>query len=103
MHTSQSSPNTLNHTVSHLTEDAKAALDRAPGAISEAAAQLQALTRRGLDGARELGIGAREKASRAGYRTQAYIQDEPVKAVLIAAAAGAVVTLLASFLTHRRD
>ena len=93
----------LNHTVAQLTDDAKSALDKAPGALSEAAAQLQAVARRGLDSARELSAGARDKASRAGDRTLAYIHEEPLKAVLIAAAAGAVLTMLASALARRGD
>ena len=93
----------LNQTSSPITEDLKNALDKAPSAIGEAAAQLQALTRRGLDSAREISAGARDKAGRASDSTLAYIKDEPIKAVLIAAAAGAVITLLASALTRRGD
>jgi ElaB/YqjD/DUF883 family membrane-anchored ribosome-binding protein len=82
--------------VAHLREAAPAALNRAT-------AQVQDLTRRGLDRAREMSNDVRDTAQRAGDRTVGYIQDEPLKAVLVAAAAGALVALLVRALSSRRD
>jgi len=87
--------NSLKDGVTHLRESA-------PAALSNAAAQVQDLGRRGLDRAREVGADVRDKAQRASDRTVGYIQDEPVKAVLIAAAAGAVVALLARALSSHK-
>jgi ElaB/YqjD/DUF883 family membrane-anchored ribosome-binding protein len=43
---------------------------------------------------------ARDQASRAGDRTVGYIRDEPVKSVLIAAAAGAGIAALFGLLAR---
>jgi ElaB/YqjD/DUF883 family membrane-anchored ribosome-binding protein len=77
---------------------------QAPAAISRATAQVEDFARRGLQRARDAGSNVREQASRASDSTVGYIRDEPVKAVLIAAAAGAVLTVLAGALVRsRRD
>ena len=85
-----------------LAADVKDAIDRAPSALGQAGAQLETLARNGLDRARELGTNVRDRAAQTGDRTVAYIHEQPVKAVLIAAAAGAALTLLASALTRNR-
>lgn len=74
----------------------------APAAFSRAAEQVQDFTRRSIERAHDLSVEARDRAQRAGDRTVAYIQDEPVKAVLIAAATGAAVALLVRALSGRR-
>lgn len=48
--------------------------------------------RRGSTDAKELADAVRADAQIAGERTQAYVREEPVKSVLIAAAAGAVLS-----------
>ncbi len=45
----------------------------------------------------------REKIGRAGDVTVGYIKDEPVKAVLIAAATGAVAAMVLSWLSRSRS
>jgi ElaB/YqjD/DUF883 family membrane-anchored ribosome-binding protein len=45
--------------------------------------------------------GVRRQAIAATERTQGYVREEPIKSVLIAAAAGALVTGLALLLTRR--
>ncbi len=45
---------------------------------------------------------ARREAQAMNQRTQAYVREEPVKSVLIAAAAGAAITGLAMLMTRRR-
>lgn len=66
--------------------------------LSQSARQLQAdaghLSQRGLDALRESTRHMRDSAHRAGERTVGYIHDEPVKSVLIAAAAGAALMVL---------
>jgi ElaB/YqjD/DUF883 family membrane-anchored ribosome-binding protein len=76
--------------------------DRVPGAMSRAAAQAEDLTRRGLDRARETADVVRHRAADLGDATKHRIQDEPVKAVLIAAAVGAAATLLVQWLSRPR-
>lgn len=66
--------------------------------LSQSARQMQAdaghLSQRGLDALRESTRQMRDGAHRAGARTVGYIQDEPVKSVLIAVAAGAALVVL---------
>jgi ElaB/YqjD/DUF883 family membrane-anchored ribosome-binding protein len=71
-----------------------------PDAFSRAAAQVEQLTRNGLDRARHVSQNVKEQALRAGDSTVGYIKDEPVKAVLIAAAAGAALALLVRALSN---
>lgn len=72
----------------------------APTALSRAAAQMEALTRRGVDRAREAGHRVSDSAHLARDRTVGYVQNEPVKSLLFAMAAGAAVALLAGWLTR---
>ena len=74
-----------------------------PALLSRIAAQLEDLSRRTLDRTRRAGTQAREQALRAGDATVGYIKDEPVKAVLIAATAGAVAAGLFTWMTRSRD
>lgn len=47
--------------------------------------------------------GAVSAATRAADRTRGYVEDRPLRALLMAAAAGAVVALLAEWLARDRD
>lgn len=73
--------------------------DYAPSAFSRAAAQMESMTRR----ARDAGNAVRDRAHQAGDRAVGYIQHEPVKAVLMAVAAGAAVAMLASWFARSRS
>lgn len=86
----------LRNGVDHLRE-------AVPGAFARAAAQVEELTRRGVDRAREAGQVAREQALRAGDATVMKIRDEPVKAVLVAAAAGAALAALIGWMARSRN
>lgn len=74
----------------------------APGTLSRVAAQVDELTRRGIDRAKEASDTARERAALAGDRTVSYIKNEPVKAVLIAAAAGAGIAALIGLIARSK-
>lgn len=74
-----------------------------PAAFSRAAAQVEEITRRGLDRAKEASMGVREQMHKASDRTVGYIKDEPVKSVLIAAATGAAVALLVGWAMRSRN
>ncbi|MFO1336893.1 MAG: hypothetical protein U1F53_01435 [Burkholderiaceae bacterium] len=103
--------------VDHALEATRAAADHAvdslqcgveglrqagPAALSRAAAQVEDFTRRSMAHARETGAQMRTQVSRAGERSVGYIRDEPVKSVLIAAAAGAAVAALVSWSMRSR-
>ncbi|MBP6903492.1 MAG: hypothetical protein KBC73_25630 [Burkholderiaceae bacterium] len=69
---------------------------------ADTAAQVETLAQRGIERVREAGQAVGERAARAGDRTVDYIRDEPVKSVLIAAAAGAGLAALVAVLAGRR-
>jgi ElaB/YqjD/DUF883 family membrane-anchored ribosome-binding protein len=74
-----------------------------PGAFTRAAAQVDELTQRGLERARLATADVRMNIERTGDRAVGYIREEPVKSVLIAAAAGAAVTALIGLLAGSRN
>ena len=66
--------------------------------LARAGEQASALAQRGVDAVRDRSLQVREQALRASDNTLNYIKDEPVKAVLIAAAAGAALMVLLGLL-----
>lgn len=74
----------------------------APGTLSRVAAQVDELTRRGVERARAATETAKDQAARAGDRTVTYIRDEPVRSVLVAAAAGAAIAMLIGMVSRTR-
>jgi len=89
------------------------AMDRADSAFSSAreqtatsvarlASQAESLARRSVEAVRGSAHQARERASNLGDQTMRYVKDEPVKSVLIAAAAGAALMGLLSLLQNAR-
>lgn len=71
-------------------------------ALQQLAHDTGTLTHRGMDALRDSGQQLHEKSSHARQATADYIQHEPIKSVLIAAAVGAgLMGLLALFSRHR--
>lgn len=66
--------------------------------IERAGEQASALAHRGIEAVRDRSQQVRDQAQRAADHTVGYIRHEPVKSVLIAAAAGALVVALVSLL-----
>lgn len=102
------SRSTLADSVEHFADGAERALHDvrervAPNAIRWAS-QAEELAHRGVSKVRESGEQVRERALAYSERGVQYVKDEPLKAVLIAAAAGALlVTLLGSRSRSHRD
>lgn len=67
------------------------------------AGQAEDLAIRGIDAVRDSARQLRSRAADATDRGVQYVQEEPVKAVLIAAAAGAMVMALATWAGSRRS
>jgi len=65
--------------------------------------QASALAQRGLHAMQDSALQLREKAAHTGDVTVRYIQNEPIKAVLIAAATGAALMGLVSLLSRSRS
>jgi len=70
--------------------------------LERASEQVSAMAHRGLDSVRETSHQLRLKAEHASDSTVGYIRQEPVKAVLIAAATGAALMALVSLVARSR-
>ncbi|HEX4236288.1 MAG TPA: hypothetical protein VH041_18520 [Caldimonas sp.] len=88
------------------------ALDRLSGAVEDArskagpmlnkvTSQAEAAARRGMEAVRDTSQQLRDRATQASDMTVAYVKDEPIKAMLIAAATGAILMGLISMLAGR--
>lgn len=86
-----------------LTEKAHQAVNAAKPVMERLAKDAESIARRGLDTARDTSRQLRERAARASGSTVRYIQDEPVKAMLIAAAAGAALVTVIGLLNRSRQ
>jgi ElaB/YqjD/DUF883 family membrane-anchored ribosome-binding protein len=77
--------------------------DQAAPVINRVAAKAQELANRSADAMRDRSAQLKEQAYRAQDMTVGYIKDEPLKSILIAAAAGAALMALVQLLTRDRD
>ena len=74
----------------------------APLLAAGAVADVSALAKRGMDVLRDTTRDLGDRAQRASDRTESYIQDQPMKSVLIAAATGAALMALVAMLVPTR-
>jgi ElaB/YqjD/DUF883 family membrane-anchored ribosome-binding protein len=86
----------------HLVEKAHSAVNAAKPVMERWAKDAESIARRGLESARDTSRQLRERAGQASDTTVKYIQDEPVKAMLIAAAAGAALITVIGLLSRSR-
>ena len=91
-----------NDALDRLSDKVHEAHDKAAPKLVRIAEQAETLARRSAEALRDGTHQVREKATVASDRTIAYIKDEPVKAVLIAAAAGAAMVALANMISRSR-
>lgn len=101
----RSTQNVANATLDRLSDKVDSARDQAAPLINRISAQAEAAARRGADAVKETSAQLRDKALKAQDTTVGYIKDEPVKAMLIAAATGAALMALVSLASRssRRD
>ncbi|MDP1649281.1 MAG: hypothetical protein Q8M01_13930 [Rubrivivax sp.] len=90
------------HALNSLTGGVQALRDEAGTRLDDATEHAQALVHRGVDALHDGSRRLRIKAHQASAGTTHYIRHEPVKAVLIAAATGAVVMALIVLMTRPR-
>ncbi len=92
------------HALDGLAGGVQSLRDQASPRLDSAKTQASDMLHRSMDALRDGSHQVRAKAHQASESTTHYIQEEPVKAVLIAAATGAVLMALVSLLTRsRRD
>lgn len=92
----RSTQNVANATFDRLSDKVDSVRDQAAPLINRLSSQAEAAARRGADMVKETSAQLREKALRAQDTTVGYIKDEPIKAILIAAATGAALMALIS-------
>jgi ElaB/YqjD/DUF883 family membrane-anchored ribosome-binding protein len=92
-----------NNALDKLSDTMQTASEQAAPVIGRLSAQAEALTRKTVDAVREGSKRARLQATNAANSTVSYIKEEPVKSVLIAAAAGAALFAIAKLVTRNRD
>ena len=94
--------------------DAHAAIDSAVDGLASAYGEAKPLLSRvsqrardvasdGYDAARERAAALKERSQQAVESTRGYVQDEPIKSLLIAAAVGAAVIALVEVVRIRRN
>jgi ElaB/YqjD/DUF883 family membrane-anchored ribosome-binding protein len=98
VHAMQSTQHVAEHALDNLSNTAQDLRQQVPPLLERAGEQASALAQRGADAVRERTQQLRDQTLRASDSTLAYIKDEPVKAVLIAAAAGAALVALLGLL-----
>ena len=99
LHTAQRKGNEALGSLSNSVDEMRQSV---PSALRRAADEANALSHRAMDSARHAREVARDSAERMGRQTRGYIRDEPVKSVLLAVAAGAVLVGLVSFFSRSR-
>lgn len=78
-------------------------LDRVKESVDEVRATAQGYIDRGANAVREGSVKFKDSMSHITDRTATYVHEQPVKSVLMAAAAGAAIAILAGMITHNRS
>ena len=97
-HAIQATQEVLNHALDRLSDDVHGLQQRASPLVDRATGQAQALARNGMARMRSTSQQLRDSLNESTDHAKGYIRDEPVKAVLIAAAAGGALVALLSLL-----
>lgn len=100
----RSTQNVANEAFDRLSDRVEDARSHAAPLLNRLTEQAELAARRGVEVVRDRSAQVREKAQHATDTTVGYIREEPIKSVLIAAAAGAaLVALMQLFGRARRD
>ena len=89
--------------IDRLADTADGARQRVMPALNRLSGQAEAAARRSAAAVRETSAQIRERAAHASDATVGYIKEEPVKAMLIAAATGAALMALVSLVSRSRS
>ncbi len=77
--------------------------EQAAPLLSRVSTQAEAAARRGIEAVRDTSQQLRERALRASDSAVGYVKDEPIKAMLIAAATGALLMGIVALISRSRD
>jgi len=98
----KSAQHTVDGVLDSLSGTVESIRSQASPVIDRLSAQAESAAKRSIGAVRETSQQLRDRAIRANDSTVAYVKEEPVKAVLIAAAAGAFLMGLVSLLSRSR-
>lgn len=98
----RSTQNATNSAFDRLNDKVEDARDGAAPLLNRLQSQAEAAARRGVDAVRDTSAQLRDQAVKASDATVGYIRDEPMKAMLIAAATGAALMALVSLMSRSR-
>lgn len=79
------------------------AIDRVKETAENARTTAQNYIDRGTNAVREGSAKLKDSVSQLTDRTSTYVHEQPLKSVLMAAAAGAAIAILAGMITHNRS
>jgi len=99
----RSTQRTADQAMDRLSDKVEDLRSQAQPMLNKVTSQAEAAARRGMEAVRDTSQQLRERALQAQDMTVAYVKDEPIKAMLIAAATGAVLMGLISMLGRSRD
>ena len=99
----RSTQGVANQAFDRLSDKIESAREHAVPLINRLTSQAENAAHRGADVVRDASAQVREKALKASDTTVSYIKDEPVKAMLIAAATGAALMALIGLLSRSRN
>ena len=86
-----------------LSDKVEDARSQAAPLLNKVTSQAEAAARRGMEAVRDTSQQLRDRAMQASDMTVNYVKDEPIKAMLIAAATGALLMGIISMLSRSRD
>jgi len=96
----RSTQNVANSAFDRMSDKVDDVRNQAAPILNRLSSQAEQAARRSADAIRETSAQLRERAMLASDQTVGYIKDEPVKAVLIAAATGAVLMALIALMSR---
>lgn len=99
-HAIRNTQEAANKALDNLVESVDQMRSQGSPALERAKEQAAAYAHRGLDNMRDVSLRVRDTAQHASASTIGYIRDEPVKAVLIAAATGALLLAMVNLFRH---
>jgi ElaB/YqjD/DUF883 family membrane-anchored ribosome-binding protein len=99
----RSTQTVANSAFDRLNDQVESARDQAVPLINRLSSQAEIAARRSVEAMRDTSAQLRGRALKASDSTVGYIKEEPVKAMLIAAATGAVLMALVSLFSRSRS
>jgi ElaB/YqjD/DUF883 family membrane-anchored ribosome-binding protein len=99
----RSGQRTANQAMDKLSDKVDDLRSQAAPLLNKVSSQAEAAARRGMEAVRDTSQQLRERAMQAQDLTVSYVKDEPIKAMLIAAATGALLMGIVSMLGRSRD